>query len=387
MQILGLSDSTPKPTSRIRELFWPRIDDDVAAVTAARNAMYASFWIAAGSAFGALVSGNKAAWVDFALYVMVGIGVRQLSRTAALTGVILYGLSWLATPIGALSNDGYMATVVAGMFSIAGLIRLIITVLLFHGVRAAALAHLMHKESAIDSVANPPLDTTGLSRVSVLLEEFPRKFWPVIRAPFMIVLVVLVAVSLMSLSLTTIVQQWIQTTASMEPTLLVGDRVVSLRPMFMGRLHRGDLVVLRYPPDPKTVLLKRIVGVPGDRIRIVNKSLLLNGVKVGESYVMHSTDYIDSYRDNFPSEPNVVLYDGASAMLKCCVHDGEVVIPEHRVFAMGDNRDVSLDSRYWGFVTEQDLVGRPILVLYSSDNDQARQERRLLWLPRHELVP
>ena len=98
MQTLGLSDSTPKTSSRIKELFWPKIDDDVAAVTAARNAMYASFVIAASTTFAVLTSQNNLAWIDVALYAMVGIGVRQLSRTAALTGFILYGLSWALVP-------------------------------------------------------------------------------------------------------------------------------------------------------------------------------------------------------------------------------------------------------------------------------------------------
>jgi len=152
-------------------------------------------------------------------------------------------------------------------------------------------------------------------------------------------------------------------TSSMEPTVYLGDHVFMLHSLFSGELRRGDVIVIRYPIDRKQTFLKRIVGMPGDRIQIVNKELRINGVKVSEPYVQHATDYVDSYRDNFPSEPNITLVLEGIEMLHSSVKNGEVVVPSGSYFVMGDNRDNSLDSRYWGFVTKDDLLGRPLLVL------------------------
>lgn len=95
METLGLSPSTPRPTSRLRELFWPKIEDEVAAVTAARNAMYACLLIAAVEGVLGFMAGNVWVLADVLLFTMAGIGVRQLSRTAALTALFMYALAWL----------------------------------------------------------------------------------------------------------------------------------------------------------------------------------------------------------------------------------------------------------------------------------------------------
>src|SRR5438105_13394621 len=101
MQTLGLSPSTPKPTSRIRDLFWPKLEDEVAAVTAARNAMYAAFFVGiTTAALGMLSAPNALYCMDVVLYFLVGIGVRQLSRTAALVGFFLSTLARLLSRVG-----------------------------------------------------------------------------------------------------------------------------------------------------------------------------------------------------------------------------------------------------------------------------------------------
>ena len=159
-------------------------------------------------------------------------------------------------------------------------------------------------------------------------------------------------------------------TGAMEDTILNGDQVfvekVSRR---LGRRpQRDDIVVFPYPIDPKQTFVKRIAGVPGDRLRIRNKQLYRNGSAVQEPFASHRTDYIDNYRDNFPdlaSGPGV--YPAGEAMLKNNVQDGELVVPAGAYFVLGDNRDSSLDSRYWGFVSGQSMIGRPILIYASFD--------------------
>jgi hypothetical protein len=105
MQTLGLSPSTPKPSNRLRELLWPVINDDVSALTAARNGMYVCFFVAVVTAVVALFT-NPVGLLDAALFLMVGIGIRQLSRVAALTGLLLYAMSLAARDAGPIRRVG-----------------------------------------------------------------------------------------------------------------------------------------------------------------------------------------------------------------------------------------------------------------------------------------
>ena len=165
-------------------------------------------------------------------------------------------------------------------------------------------------------------------------------------------------------------------TASMEPTLLPGDYFLteSVTPGIWGAPQRDELVTFRNPADPKQVWVKRVAGIPGDRLRIVNKQLLRNGRAVDEPYAAHRSSYIDSFRDNFPSEPSTRLPQQAEEMLANDVRNGEVIVPAGQYFVLGDNRDDSLDSRYLGFVPAGNIIGRPWLIYASyAERDQHRQ--------------
>lgn len=162
--------------------------------------------------------------------------------------------------------------------------------------------------------------------------------------------------------------------ASMERTILVGDHLI------VGRIHHplamGDLISFRSPADPEKIFLKRIVGLPGDRIHFVNKVLYRNGAALSEPYVQHITSFVDQYRDNFPGEPNMPLPDSGRTMLaEHCVGD-EVVVPPGHYFVLGDNRDNSLDSRYFGFVSEESVQGTPLFVYWSKDPDRGTRWAR-----------
>ena len=172
-----------------------------------------------------------------------------------------------------------------------------------------------------------------------------------------------VTVLLLLFGTTTLVQAFVIPTGSMEDSLLIGDHllvdklayaphgVISQFLLPYQEVERGDVIVFRYPIDLNQTFVKRVVGVPGDRIRMVEKDLWLNGARIYEPYVVHKSDYIDAYRDNFPGvAPSVQIYEPALRMLRDHVKNGELVVPEGNYFAMGDNRDQSLDSRYWGFV-------------------------------------
>ncbi|MFN7544743.1 MAG: signal peptidase I [Acidobacteriota bacterium] len=201
-----------------------------------------------------------------------------------------------------------------------------------------------------------------------------------------------VTILLLLFATTSLVQAFVIPTGSMEDTLLIGDHLLVDKLTYSPKgplskfllpyqdVQRGDIIVFRYPEDIRQTFVKRAIGVPGDRIRVVNKQLMLNGKPVQEPYKYHKTDYFDSYRDNFPSEPNMRVYPGAEEMLNKHVRRysangeeiSEVVVPPHSIFAMGDNRDSSLDSRYWGFVPRENIIGKPLIIYWSYESSTDR---------------
>ena len=129
----------------------------------------------------------------------------------------------------------------------------------------------------------------------------------------------------------------------------------------------GDLVVFHYPVTPELHLVKRVVGLPGDRIRMRGGRVLVNGRVLEEPYAFYSPSRPNGFRDDFPSlleaDPNVDLRWWIR--LRSAVKDGEVTVPANQYFVLGDNRNDSEDSRYWGFVPRSALVGRPLLVYFT----------------------
>jgi signal peptidase I len=178
---------------------------------------------------------------------------------------------------------------------------------------------------------------------------------------------------------TTLVQAFIVPTPSMDTTVMVGDHLLVDKlsyapPGSFSRYvlpytdpKRGDIIVFRYPMDISQNYVKRVMGVPGDHIRLVNKVVYLNGKPLTEPYAQHIFPNPDPYRDNFPTEPDGPVYDRAKQMLAEHVQNGELVVPPDSYFAMGDNRDNSLDSRYWGFVPRENIIGKPLLIFWSYD--------------------
>lgn len=189
-----------------------------------------------------------------------------------------------------------------------------------------------------------------------------------------------VTILLLLFGTTTLVQAFVIPTGSMEDSLLIGDHLLVDKlayapPGAVGKyllpyqdVERGDIIVFRYPVDLNQTFVKRVVGAPGDRLRIVDKQLWVNGDALDEPYVVHKSGYIDSYRDNFPAPPgNMQVYPSAVDMLQNHVRNGEIVVPADNYFAMGDNRDLSLDSRYWGFVPRSHIIGKPLIIYWSYD--------------------
>jgi signal peptidase I len=178
---------------------------------------------------------------------------------------------------------------------------------------------------------------------------------------------------------TFIVQAFKIPSKSMEPTLLVGDHLLVNKFIFEGRgawyehllpyreIRRGDIIVFKFPYADHPHFVKRVVGLPGDRLRIFNQEVYVNGLRLNEPYVVHTSP--DPFADNFPPRPNDYFYSSLQPEwaddIQNHIQNGELVVPPHKYFAMGDNRDQSLDSRYWGFVDRDAIMGRPVIVYWS----------------------
>ncbi|HEX8985067.1 MAG TPA: signal peptidase I [Bryobacteraceae bacterium] len=189
-----------------------------------------------------------------------------------------------------------------------------------------------------------------------------------------------VTIILLLFGTTTLVQAFVIPTGSMEDTLLIGDHLLvdklayapggalSAHLLPYNEIQRGDIIVFRYPVDIRQTFVKRVIGVPGDRIHLADKQVYRNGVKLSEPFKFHKSDYIEPYRDNFPAAaPGPQVLDRGMEMLEHDVVNGEVVVPPGHYFAMGDNRDNSLDSRYWGFVPRENIIGKPLIIYWSYD--------------------
>ena len=181
---------------------------------------------------------------------------------------------------------------------------------------------------------------------------------------------------------TFIVQAFQIPSESMENTLLTGDYLLVDKlhfgaDDFFGKMlpyrkvKRGDIIVFHYPIDPRLHFVKRVIGVPGDHIRLINRQVYVNGAPVAEPYVHyfrpHDGGADAMFRDDFPRVdlPVSGLIGSWWQEMKKLVEDNQLIVPEGSYFVMGDNRDDSSDSRYWGFVPQQNIVGRPLVIYWS----------------------
>jgi signal peptidase I len=200
--------------------------------------------------------------------------------------------------------------------------------------------------------------------------------------------------------ITFIVQAFEIPSSSMENTLLIGDHVfvdrVRFAPTtkFVGRLlpyrdiQRNDIVVFVSVDTPGMYIVKRIVGLPGDHLRVEGGDLYRNGEKLSESYVIHSDppnppNPYSMYRDNFPKYPppdpeGMGLPQEWVLTMGSHIQGGEIVVPSDSYFGMGDNRDVSKDSRYWGFIPRANIIGRPMFIYWSFETPRGQYQKNTI---------
>ncbi|SPE30291.1 Signal peptidase I [Acidobacteriia bacterium SbA2] len=186
---------------------------------------------------------------------------------------------------------------------------------------------------------------------------------------------------------TFVVQAFKIPTGSMENTLLIGDHLLVNKFAFayhgstLARflpyrdVHHGDVLVFKFPgpageqSEPGEHYVKRVIGLPGDRIRIFHRQVFVNGQPLTEPYVYHAWPDMERSGDDFPP-PGSEYLEGSTALWTADMpnhidKEGELVVPPGHYFAMGDNREQSWDSRFWGFVPRELISGRPLLIYWS----------------------
>lgn len=198
-----------------------------------------------------------------------------------------------------------------------------------------------------------------------------------------------VAFALFLLVRTFVVEAFQIPTGSMENTLLVGDFLLVNKMVYGAEIpgtdvrlpsftppDHGDIVVFEPPPRAQqaahTNYVKRVVGLPDDTLQMIDGVLYRNGSEVVEPYVKHSRPYEDPRSPQFDWQRSYLIGDGRMANDYRPTRDnwGPITVPPDSYFVMGDNRDNSEDSRYWGFVPIESVKGRPLVIYFSYERDK-----------------
>lgn len=226
-----------------------------------------------------------------------------------------------------------------------------------------------------------PQDTSAENAGKTPERPSHEGLWETVRS----LVIVLAGVFLMR---TFIAEATVIPTGSMENTILIGDHVFLNKLLYgpripytswrfpeIRKIHRQDIVAFRYPRNPSVMFVKRVIGVGGDVIRIEDKKVYVNGRPLDEPYVRFQSGGMFPLRDNFPPPIRDIdslpaawgLDPGWAHEMAQYIHQDGLHVPPGYLFCMGDNRDNSLDSRFWGFVPLGNVVGEPLFVYWSYD--------------------
>ena len=236
----------------------------------------------------------------------------------------------------------------------------------------------LENETQASPVSEPP---EPASEGPGTKSEHRESVWETVRS----LLIVLVGVFCIR---TFIAEATVIPTGSMEQTILIGDHVflnkllygprlpyTSLRIPPLRTVHQQDIIAFRYPRNPSVMFVKRVIAVGGDVLRVEDRKVFVNGKPLNEPYVQFQYSSTLPLRDNFPPPINALdtlpaawgLDPAWSREMPNFIREDGLHVPQGYLFCMGDNRDNSLDSRFWGFVPEENVVGEPLFVYWSYD--------------------
>lgn len=328
---------------------WPDIHDQRQALRATRPAFWASLLQSIP-----LVLGSAVDIVQGVAFVAIAIGIRAKRPGAAVAGIAC--ICVYTIPV---AFNVFLAPYLLLPLGIVFSIFVLIGALYLRAVRGLLLYH--HLQTTPDGeslrVATP---------------------WLAIPVAFLMTSPILFS-------------SYVETSGHMENTLLRGDRLVleSISGWLRLRPGRGDLVAFRVPTDVSHLSVGRVIGTPNDRVRMIDKKVWINGQEVSEPYAVHNPDSIDTYRDNLPppavprdppGDPDgrIDLPENSLGWVISdfgdYVSNGELVVPDGSYFVLGDNRDASWDSRFEGFVAQDQIRGTPLFVYWSREYDEDSAE-------------
>ncbi|HEX7795052.1 MAG TPA: signal peptidase I [Vicinamibacterales bacterium] len=186
---------------------------------------------------------------------------------------------------------------------------------------------------------------------------------------------IVIAVILALFIRTFVVQAFKIPTGSMENNLLIGDHLLVNKFLFgpsqsrierailpMGTIKRGDVIVFKYPEEPDRDYIKRVIGLPGETVEMKNKKIFINGVPLDEPYV------------HFLEPPSTETDVHEVTSIDVRERYGPIIVPPNQYFVMGDNRDNSQDSRYWGFLQRDYIKGKALLIYWSYEAEREDYE-------------
>ena len=223
-----------------------------------------------------------------------------------------------------------------------------------------------------EAINAPEGDGTGILKSSDTKQQIPRGGG--IESLQSLLTIVIIAIFV----ITFVVQAFQIPSESMEDTLLVGDYLLVDKFSFSPagqwshllpyqHVQHGDIIVFRWPLHPDQHFVKRVIGLPGDRVRLVNGKVFVNGTAPNDVFAVHKMANRDAFRDDFPNNlsNNLNVTPAWWNDIPYFTRDKQLVVPRDCFFVLGDNRDESSDSRYWGFVPRENVVGKPLLVYFS----------------------
>ncbi len=210
----------------------------------------------------------------------------------------------------------------------------------------------------------------GIKKYPVII-DYARSFFPVLVAVFLL--------------RSFLFEPFRIPSGSLEPSLLVGDfilvnkfdygvrlPVLHNKIINYGEPARGDIVVLHWPPNPSVLFIKRVIGLPGDHISYINKQLYVNGHQIPQEFDKNAIDYDDSGASFNVVQKTEDLLGVKHDIYQIPTRDSfdyrDIVVPPDMYFVMGDNRDISADSRYFGFAPKDNIVGKAVMVWMSWDS-------------------
>jgi signal peptidase I len=231
----------------------------------------------------------------------------------------------------------------------------------------------------------PNVANNGPQKKGVVVDKEPRETTMEFLASLAELLVIVLFI------MTFVLQNFEIPSGSMEDTLLIGDHVFVNREQFAPPTHwmgpllphrdirRDDVAVFLSPEQPGLFLVKRIIGVPGDHIHLRDDVVYRNGERLVEPFVRHKREH-NPYTDNFPAVPPSERYGVRNNQwvedLPSHVSGEDIVVPPDSYFAMGDNRENSYDSRFYGFIPRANFIGRPMFVYWSFITPENQYEMR-----------